>query len=154
MKKAKSDTIALKKKLIEFDQEVIILPPSKCNESLWKSVEKILFSGQLQLGVRLSDCLKNTTRKEIQSLIGSNLFRNEKYFLTLCNHGLGSMKTKIDVVLHLGASEEDELKAFVHAMVVKECIDKHCAPNDVDSRIRLITRLVRLHHFILALYVF
>jgi hypothetical protein len=139
MQKVKSDKIAMKMKLIDFRERAVILSPSECNESLWGSVQKMIFPGMVNLGVRLSNCLNDMTREEVLAYIGI-LFRNKKYILLINNARVGS-SFQINVVLRIGASQEDELEAFVHAMVVQECM-KGKLLKKKDSQMQLIIRFV------------
>ncbi len=139
MYKVKSDTIAMKMKLVQFNEEVVIPRPSECNESLLHSVEKMIFRGKVSLGTKLSDCFNNMTRDEILSIVG-HLFRNEKYLLVISPSDI-SESLKVNVVLRLGASEDDQLKAFIHAMILKDSMNEKVLKNK-KSRTQLIARFV------------
>lgn len=128
--KAKSDKIALTMRLIEFfGNETLIPSPAMCNESILKSFKSLLFPSQIQLGVQLSACLKACNSKDIQYLFGT-LFQNEKYFIIV--NGIA----KIQVVLHINASQGDELKAFLHTLILRDVINQ----NLYSDKIHLITR--------------
>jgi len=123
MKSNLSDKIAMKKKILEFKERMVILSPSQCNESLLLSLHKMLFPGDLKLGVRLSKCLEGLTYEEISPLV-EDVFQNEKYLLVIRSiAGRASISNTVNVVLRVGAKEDDELKAFIHAIILKNCID-------------------------------
>ncbi len=117
-----------------FLKDIDIMSPLECNESLWKSVKSLLFPGQIHLCVKLSRFLQNMSHYEIQFVF--DFFKDEKYCIQV-----HSQSFVISVILHLDATEEDELKAFVHAFIVKDYINrKIIRVDDEESRIQLITR--------------
>lgn len=126
--------VTSKMEIERFFKNSDIMSPSECNESLWKSVQSLLFPGQIHLCVKLSRFLQNMSHNEIESVF--DLFRDEKYCIQI-----NSQSFVISVILHLDATEEDQLKAFVHTFIVKHCIHrKIIRVDDEESRIQLITR--------------
>lgn len=130
--KSNSDNSVLKMKLLEECHTIDIMTPKQCNESIMKSVRALIFGDRIRLGIRLSHFMHDMILEEIEFLFGK-VFRNESYCLNINLQGL------IIVVLHLGATEEDQLKAFVHALVLKEITEGSCFKGyNVDARLQMI----------------
>lgn len=90
-----------------------ILTPHDVSESLWSSSCKLFFSGGLHLGARVGDTFRGMEQVEISETMEA--FKEERYFITLKRSGTRAI---VSVVLCAGSTEEDELKAFVHALVL------------------------------------
>ena len=110
-----------------------ILTPT-LTESLWSSSCKLFFPGGLHLGARVGDAFRGMEQFEISETMDA--FKDERYFITLKR---GRKREIISVVLCAGSTEEDELKAFVHALVLSAlCKRKPCSLDD-DIRHRRCT---------------
>ena len=135
MKKVKSDSIAIKTKILQSRDDIKMISPSQCRESLLRSFGTMITQGKLRLGVDLKSALNDLSDKEVIHLAGY-LFSDEKYLISVT--GIGS-RTKINVVLHVDANDEDKLKAFVHGLIIEMCMN---ATNTYEKtlRMRLITR--------------
>lgn len=101
----------------EVQSAMFNLPrPVDINESLLASTRKMLFPGRLVLGARLVAVL--TSRQDgMQAVVDE--FRNERYVLAITPSG------RILVSLLTGATVVDELQAFVHAVLVVQCLDSY-----------------------------
>ena len=102
-----------------------ILTPD-ISESLWSSSCKLFFSGGLHLRARVGDAFQGMEQVEISEIMEA--FKDERYFITLKS---GRAREIISVVLCAGSTEEDELKAFVHALVLLAlCKRNSCSLNE------------------------
>jgi hypothetical protein len=102
--------------------------PVDINESLLASTSKMLFPGRLVLGARLVTVLTsrhdspNTTatsdtgNNSMQAVVDE--FHNERYALAITPSG------RVLASLLTGATVPDELKAFVHAVLALQCLDR------------------------------
>ena len=105
------------KKMELSDAETLlktILSPHDVSESLLSSVGKLVFPGKVRLNAHVHEAFRGMGEAENSDSISDALkeFDDERYFLTVNN------KDVVSVVLCAGCTEEDELKAFVHAMVL------------------------------------
>lgn len=91
-----------------------ILSPHDVSESLLSSVSKLVFPGKIRLDAHVHDAFRGVGEEGNSDSISDTLdeFDGERYFLTVNNRDV------VSVVLCAGSTEEDELKAFVHAMVL------------------------------------
>lgn len=95
-----------------------LLPPSQVHESLLCSVRQLFLSDRLRLGVPLTTILQYD-RGCFRSLSSST--NNCKYFLTTTSTAHNGRR--VFVSLMAGASNCDELKAYVHANILLMCMD-------------------------------
>ena len=103
-----------------------ILTPD-ISESLWSSSYKLFFSGGLHLRARVGDAFQGMEQVEASEIMEA--FKDERYFITLKKSGRA--REIISVVLCAGSTEEDELKAFVHALVLLAlCKRNQCSLNE------------------------
>ena len=98
-----------------------ILPPTEVSESLWKSIYSMLYQGNIHLGISLKNLIRMTNNRQ-NNLIQGN-WHNEKYMIFIAGKGKGSKAYKIIVLLRVGANDNDELKAFVHAHIISWCLE-------------------------------
>lgn len=85
----------------------MILSPNEISESI---LPNIILLGKLRLGVNISGILVDNN----EAIDAFHLFRNEKYVLWLRNKA-------VYVALRCGANQNDELKAFLHALIIQKC---------------------------------
>jgi hypothetical protein len=64
-------------------------------------------------------------------------FAEERYLLAIVG------RSRICVSLRIGATDQDELKAFVHAMTVQKCLKKRALKHD-DNHSETISRYVNI----------
>jgi hypothetical protein len=109
--------------------------PEQTNESLWASTQTLLFSPKIRLGVQAKRILENL---ESQDMITSLMkeFADEKYILGISRGG------GICVALCANATDQDELKAFIHAMTIQQCVEEESFKLDNDHS-ELISRTHR-----------
>lgn len=134
--------------------EKMLQAPRQIKESLWTSLFGMLRRGKIHLGIRLRDVAKITSHttsihrgdeyervgqnKLSSSLLRSYLndeFGHENYVILIEEKPTKSQST-VSVVMKVGAGDADELKAFVHAHILHECIER---ATDV-SHLRLLRR--------------
>lgn len=119
--------------------EQMIKSPRQIKESLWSSLLGMFWKGGIYLGIRLRDVAKITTNHS--STYGGNgverlgknewtwqsyfndEFGHEKYVILFGEKPIKSQST-ISVLMKVGASDLDELKAFVHAHILHWCIQR------------------------------
>lgn len=85
----------------------MILSPNEISESI---LPNIILLRKLRLGVNISDIFVDNN----DAIDAFHLFRNEKYVLWLRNKA-------VYVALRCGANQNDELKAFLHALIIQKC---------------------------------
>lgn len=90
--------------------------PDGVSESLLASTWGMLFPSSVRLGTRLSDTFQGMTSVEAKQAV--ELFVNEKYILTV------RRRKRIRCSLLVGAKDEDEWKAFLHIMVLRDCLSQ------------------------------
>jgi len=130
---------------------ISILTPNECHESLLQSTRKLLFVGNVRLGVRLSDALSKQRRRWRLSLSSSlpmirddndndndndylcNVFEqdfcNDHYALVVATGSTPSLlplststQRIVNVLIRVGCTEDDVLKSFLHAMIVRRIL--------------------------------
>lgn len=136
MMNPKSDVHLLRRKVLDIRDNNIIISPLTCEESLFRSVREMIMPGKMRLGVKLKGSLHGLCDEESYYLADS-LFRNERYLISI--NGFGSM-SRINVVLHVEADGEDKLKAFVHALIIEDCLRRKICVSENKARMNLITR--------------
>jgi len=103
-----------------------LLPaPEEVDESLLVSAWHILFAGRLALGVPLVRVLEHTRREAMDATMERLLSSDSKYAVAVEDggHGRGGRgKRTVLVSLLAGANPCDELKAFLHASILAQCI--------------------------------
>ena len=107
-----------------------ILTPT-LTESLWSSSCKLFFPGDVHLGTHVGDAFRGMEQVEISETMEA--FKDERYFITLKR---GGKREIISAVLCAGSTEEDELKAFVHALVLSALCKRNSCSLDDDIRHR------------------
>ena len=98
-----------------------ILSPNDVSESLWKSICSMLYQGNIHLGISLKKLVRISNRNQYNDWIQGN-WLSEKYMIFIDGKGKGNKAHKIIVLLGVGANDNDELKAFVHAHIVNWCL--------------------------------
>lgn len=108
--------------------------PEEVSESLWSSTRTLLFTGRVRLGVRATKILDKLSPDEVISLLMEE-FAADHYFLSIIG------KRTISVALRVGATDHDELQAFVHAMTIQKCVELGALKKDSNAiRDQLIKR--------------
>jgi len=133
--------------------------PNEVNESLLSSTSDLLFPSNIHWGVRLSESLHCLESEDILHYVQDE-FRAEKYIMTIVPRSTNSFfrsgDTNVCVTLCVGATDRDELKAFVHAMITRRCLDgealligkKGHMSQDIDLK-----ELIRItHHCVDSLF--
>lgn len=100
--------------------------PEQVSESLWSSTRTLLFTGRVRLGVQAKNILDELAPDEVISLLMEE-FAADHYFLSIVGN------RKISLALRVGATDHDELKAFVHAMTIQKCVKLGALQNDSKS---------------------
>ena len=117
-------------------EDFSILTPNECHESLLRSTRKLLFSGNVTLGARLSDSLPGLLMDSFHDVFEQE-FCNEHYALVVLKGSVPSSRV-VTVTLRVGCAEDDVLKSFIHAMIIqkswKEFNSNGTAPRDLDDR--------------------
>ena len=115
--------------------------PNYVSESLWKSITGMFFEGHLRLGIRIKDLVRLSSSKSFewsqeQWDFLRDEFCKEKYMILV-----GAMQS-VSVMIHLGASDRDELKSFLHAHLLAWCLeqDESSQSNAALHKQQLITR--------------
>jgi hypothetical protein len=108
--------------------------PEQVSESLWSSTRTLLFTGRVCLGVRAKKILDELSPDEVISFLMEE-FAADHYFLSIVGN------RKVYVALHVGATDYDELKAFVHAKTIQKCVELGALQKDSNAiRDQLIKR--------------
>lgn len=133
----------------------LIPTPEETSESLWASTRMLLFSPRIRLGVQAKCILENLESQDMTSALMKE-FVNEKYVLCIGRGGA------ISVTLCVNATDQDELKAFVHAMTIHDCVEEKSFKLDSEhaeliSRYALVqAQYIMLHisylHVVLTYY--
>ena len=87
--------------------------PKDVCESLFASMSTLLFPGSVRLGCSIAKAIGHLSANDIKALLDSE-FRDDLYIVTVDGKNVYSS-------LKLGAREIDELKAFIHVMVILKC---------------------------------
>lgn len=99
------------------EEAVNLIPtPEQVSESLWASTRALLFPNKIRLGVQAECLLSDVSNKEMLNML-ANEFVNERYLVVVS-------RGRINVALRVGATDQDELKAFIHAMTIRRCIER------------------------------
>uniref|UniRef100_A0A7S2EJ74 Uncharacterized protein n=1 Tax=Ditylum brightwellii TaxID=49249 RepID=A0A7S2EJ74_9STRA len=140
-----------------------ICRPDEVNESLVLSTFDLLFPTNVRLGVRLNESQHGLSNDDLLHYFQDE-YASENYILTLVPSssigsgirrriwGSSSCFTNVCVTLRLGASDRDELKAFIHAMIARKCLDEIDLTRSIDGRDIDITkgigqkRLIHITH--------
>jgi hypothetical protein len=109
-----STSLLISPQEVEHMMRDMILSPKEVYESILPNL-KLLFRRELYLGVKISDFFKNSD--QIKDLSLFHLFWDENYVLWI-------RKQRVHVSLRWAAKEQDELKAYIHALVLQKCFDK------------------------------
>lgn len=119
---------------------VSVVPiPEQLSESIWSSARSIIFPGYIRLGVRfattLSGISQSSTMESLQEEFGS-----ENYVL-----GILPDNRTVCVSLRVGATDRTELKAFVHASTVRQCITQGALLGKKDTWVEKQQLISRTH---------
>ncbi|KAI2503020.1 Vitamin B6 photo-protection and homoeostasis [Fragilaria crotonensis] len=85
--------------------------PDELSESLLASTQRMLFQCGVILDARVDLLVKALPVEELSK----QLYGADGYLIGVSNQ-------KVVIALKAGASEEDQLRAFVHALIVKKCL--------------------------------
>jgi len=102
-----------------------LLSPKSVSESLWKSMCGMALSGNIHLGIRLTDLvLRSSSSKRQNTTCKSSWgqWGGENYMIFIDrDHRNESKKSNMQVIvmLRVGANDRDELKAFLHAHILE-----------------------------------
>lgn len=111
--------------------------PENVSESLWKSIFGMFYEGNIHLGIRVKDLVRMSSTKSNKLNMSNKWdqewwdilrdeFHNERYLIvvdsTISGSGKRNIQPNISVMMRLGATNLDELKAFLHAHIVMWCI--------------------------------
>ena len=88
-----------------------ILSPKSIAESLWNSMSGIVYQGNIRLGVRLKDLVRKSSSSYI-------IHYDAGMYMIL----IDEKSYRISVILRVGATDHDELKAFMHAHIIRWCL--------------------------------
>jgi hypothetical protein len=117
--------------------------PSNVSESLWKSIFGMLSKGNnLHLGIRLNHLIRISTASsnewdQDQWAFLREEFHNEKYMLFVS----GTCRQPcILVMIRLGSTDYDELKALLHAQLLIWCMEQDISKNSDRSLKQLVMR--------------
>jgi len=127
--------------------------PTNVSESLWFSICGMLYTGNVHLGIRVQDLVRNTTntkssrgmekctltKTEWNFLIDE--FKNERYMIII-----DISRTDINVLMKIGANYRDEMRAFMHAYTIHWIIDNSSTNRLSWNRIRKM--LSRTHSIV------
>ena len=115
------------KKMYVNEIRETIIRPEECYESIFKSYFDLLFSDDLRLGVGLKASLKGNLTPEDFDIVFGDTFANENYILFVKKSTrrlrLCGKKQNIYVSLRVGATDEDILKSYVHAIIVRGVLE-------------------------------
>lgn len=112
----------------------LIKTPEQVSESLWASI-RTLFPKGVKLGVQ-AKCIMEKMGTQTLTHALMNEFANDHYVL-------GVADNRICVALRVGATDRDELKAFLHSLTIKKCFEQQTRKHDTGSNYsELITRYV------------
>lgn len=110
-----------------------IFNPEDIEESMIRATATLLFPRQqsIALGMPLLEILQSSANPV--SLVQQ--FQNERYIVGIRNN-------KVMATLRTGATNKDELKAFLHGMLLRKCLDKggkstFSAPEQIATLIRM-----------------
>lgn len=102
-----------------------ILRPEDVSESLWASTRKLLYPGNLRLGTRLSETMQGMKSEDALHYLQTE-FCDENYVVSVVGggHRKHLAGAKVCISLRVGASDCDEMKAFLHAMLLRGYLDR------------------------------
>jgi len=147
--KAKTPTSQanISKRLVIDKASTHILPPKSVSESLWKSMRGMVLPGNIRLGMRLKDLIlrsSSSKRRNATRRWSCGQWDCENYMVFVDEDDEReeegkrnkSMTHRVIVLLREGASDRDELKAFVHAHVLERSLQhKSCHPQTLAPKI-------------------
>lgn len=111
--------------------------PEQVSESLWASMCTLLLPDTIRLGVQAKCVMDEIGAQDFTNVL-MNEFSDERYLVSVANG------RRISVALRVGATDADELKAFVHALTIHKCIEQESLMKHNDDFSELISRFVRL----------
>mmetsp|Transcript_33041 Transcript_33041/g.38262 ORF Transcript_33041/g.38262 Transcript_33041/m.38262 type:complete len:524 (+) Transcript_33041:123-1694(+) len=97
----------------------LIAAPTEISESILSSAKNLFLSGGILLGSPLEKAFRGKSAQDIQYIL-KDLYKKDNYFLSLDY----KRRDEIHVLLRHGATENDKLKAFLHAQVLQNCAKK------------------------------
>jgi hypothetical protein len=103
------------------------MSPNQVNESLWSSLLGMFRKGNIVLGIRLRDLIKITSESKWSRETWKNVndtFLHQKYVILIDEDATKSSQPRISVLMKVGASDCDEMKAFVNAHILHCCMQK------------------------------
>lgn len=114
----------------------LIPTPEQVSESLWASTRTLIFPNKIRLGVQ-AKCILDTIDPQSVIVSATEEFGDDRYLLTV------GARDNIDVALRVGATDQDELKAFLHAMTLQRCMKQQRMIKSGNGCAELISRCVR-----------
>ena len=114
----------------------LLLGPNEVEESMLRATWTLLFPRRqsIALGVPLMDVLQSGSTKPLDLL---KEFELEKYMVGI------SKRNQVLTTMRTGASSQDELKAFVHCLLLRKCLDLRSG-NKSNSKDDLnVTKLIQ-----------
>ena len=112
-----------------------IAQPDDINESMYKSMKKLFFSGGIVLGARLHQTLCNLPPRRCHQLIKKE-FEDEGYIISVKGDTIlrkfFQTQNKVFVTVRVDASEIYELKALIRALILKHSLSK-ISENQADD---------------------
>jgi hypothetical protein len=89
-----------------------------------------MFSRKLYLGTKISEFFKNGYQTKDLSLF--HLFWDQNYVLWI-------RKQRVYVSLRWAAQQQDELKAYIHALIIQKCLDKMGDSSRIHSSFMIVS---------------
>ena len=99
--------------------------PEDVCESLFNSTVTLLLPRKIRLGVPIGKVLENLSTSDTRRLL-DNQFKEEHYIVTI------QKSKRIYSSLRVGACEIDELKAFLHVLIISRCHTLGTKLSDMD----------------------
>lgn len=106
-----------------------ILSPKEVFESILPNL-KFMFRRKLYLGTKISEFFKKGYQTKDLSLF--HLFWDQNYVLWV-------RKQRVYVSLRWAAQQQDELKAYIHALIIQKCLDKMGDSSRMYSSLMIVT---------------
>jgi hypothetical protein len=101
--------------------------PKDVSESLWKSIVGMFWEGDMHLGIRIRDLVSVSWSNDCHwSQVYWDCLRDEfhgEMYMIDISHVNRKRRSSISVMMRLGATERDELKAFLHAYILMRCME-------------------------------
>ena len=117
-----------------LDIASLVQTPSCVSESLWSSTRKLFLPCGMRLGVRVDEAFKGIDQATVRKCMEE--FKDEKYLLQASATSLFGTgfrpQPEVSIVLCVGSTEQDELKAFVHAMILLSAFGEGITSKEKD----------------------